>query len=293
VERSSHGHGGPGASEAATRAALEEELRRLTSGDPFTALRVGYDADDRAVRQAFLGATKRLHPNRFARHEPPVRALANEVFLKIRDAYEQIETGEGRAKLLGKLGRAPTAPVVGDGSRSVPVAFPNVPRVTMTPPGGTKLGDIRPPTPEPRAPTPEPRPPTPQPRPVRHTPAAAPAVSVDDVRKQVLERDRQIEEEFAAAVKKLDQGFVEVARREFHRLAVADPGDKKFRAWMHLAKGREHQGAGRLDEARSEYRRALDLDAGFSQARGALAALDDGPGGDKPSGGLFSRLFRK
>jgi hypothetical protein len=280
VDRSNR-QGGPGESDAA-RAELERELGRLDAGDPFTALGVGYDADDRAIRAAFLAATKRLHPNRFARCSAPVRALANEVFLRIKDAYGAIETGDGRGRVLGKLGRAPSAAVpaapatVGEGSGAVKVAFPMVPRVVLTPPGGTRLADIRPSPPPPE-------------RPTRATPTTG--LSVEEVRRQVLERDRKTEEEFTAAVKKLDQGFFEVARREFHRLAVADPGDRKYRVWMHQAKARELQAGGQLDDARAEYRRALALDDGFAPAKAALAGLE--PGGDKGPGGLFSKLFRK
>jgi tetratricopeptide (TPR) repeat protein len=146
----------------------------------------------------------------------------------------------------------------------------------MTPPSGTALADIRP--------TAESRP-----RPSRRR---APRFRWSR-RAQVLERERKAEDDFVAAVRKLDQGQIDPARREFHRLAVADPGVKKYRVWMNYAKGREHQVAGRLDEARAEYRRALDLDDSFAPARGALGSLEPAPGGDKPSGGLFSRLFRK
>jgi tetratricopeptide (TPR) repeat protein len=290
VDGPNRGPGGPRESDAATRGELERELRRLEAGDPFTALGLSYDADDHGVRSAFLAATKRLHPNRFARCAPPVRALANEVFLLIKGAYGAIDSGEGRARVLARLGRAPAAPTaapaapaapaIGEGSGLVRPAFPNVPRVVLTPPGGTRMADVRPPERGPREARIESNGPA--------TPVAG-GRSVQQLRQEVLER--KLQEEFDAAVGKLDQGFFEVARREFHRMAVADPGDRKYRVWMHQAKARELQAGGRLDEARAEYRRALDLDDGFAPARAALAGLE--PGGDRGPGGLFSKLFRK
>jgi tetratricopeptide (TPR) repeat protein len=279
VDGRNHGEPETRAREAVFRRLLERELALLASGDPFVALDIGHDADDRAVRAAFLSATKRLHPNRFARASAPLRALAHEVYLRIKDAYLAIEQAEGRQRALARLGRASPAPVVGEGSGAVRQPVPNVPRVVLTPPGGTRLADVRPPSrPEPPRPEP-PRPPT------------GPAVNGDEVRRQTLERARQVEEEFTAAVRKLEQGFAEIARREFHRLAVAAPGEKKYRVWLCYAKGRDHQTAGRLDEARAEYRRALDLDDRFAPARAALADLE--PQGDRSPGSLFSRLFRK
>ena len=218
MSASGHGVGDARASEAVVRANLERELARLEAADPFSAFGLSHDADDRAVRAAFLAATKRLHPNRFARASAPVRTLANEVFLRIKDAYGAIETAEGRDKVLARRGRAPAAPTIGEGSGAVRVGFPSLPRVMLTPA---------------RAPSPTLAPP---PEPVGPAPPAAAAPSLASIRQQAL--DRRAEE-----------------------------------VRLHHARGCEAQQAGRMDEARDEYRRALDLDSGFQPALDALAGL--------------------
>jgi hypothetical protein len=58
---------------------------------------------------------------------------------------------------------------------------------------------------------------------------------------------------------------------------------------MHYAWGREHQAAGRLDEAAAELRRALKLDASFDEAVEALEQID--ARAEKP--GVLGRLFRR
>jgi hypothetical protein len=80
------------------------------------------------------------------------------------------------------------------------------------------------------------------------------------------------------------------ARAAFHQLAVARPTEKKFRAHMHYARGREHQDDGRHDEARAEWERALNLMPELNAARAAIDQLPEPP---KPPGGLLSKLFRK
>ena len=59
---------------------------------------------------------------------------------------------------------------------------------------------------------------------------------------------------------------------------------------MHYAWGREHQSAGRLERARSEYRRVLQLNPRFGAAAEALDSLGDPEPTDK---GVFGRLFRR
>ena len=76
-------------------------------GDPRTALGVPPLATPDDVRRAFRELAKRWHPARFARLDPSVVRLANEVFLAMRDAQEVlIAELEGRA----------LAPVVREGA---------------------------------------------------------------------------------------------------------------------------------------------------------------------------------
>jgi hypothetical protein len=90
------------------RAHLESELDRLNRADPFAILRVSFEADDMAVRRAFLTVTKRYHPNRFARRHQDIRRLANEVFLRFNRAHAQIRTESSRQITLTKLGLVKT-----------------------------------------------------------------------------------------------------------------------------------------------------------------------------------------
>jgi hypothetical protein len=84
--------------DAALQQELEAELRRLTSLAPLQVLGLGAGADAAAIRASFLALTKRLHPSRFARRPQPIVKLANEIFLRVRDAYERASAaGDGRA----------------------------------------------------------------------------------------------------------------------------------------------------------------------------------------------------
>ena len=80
--------GGPGGRSNRTDGVseLRAELDRLRNADPFTVLRVPPTADAERVRHAYLEATKRYHPNRFARENVELRDLAHEVFLCVRRA---------------------------------------------------------------------------------------------------------------------------------------------------------------------------------------------------------------
>jgi hypothetical protein len=84
------------------------------------------------------------------------------------------------------------------------------------------------------------------------------------------------------------------ARKLLHALAARVPADKRYRALLAYARGREAQDEGRHDEARAEFNRALQLDPDLGPAKAALqqVAVKDEP--DRPpSGGLLSRLFKK
>ena len=91
--------------DAEVRTALEGELDRLGGADPFAALGVDYEADEEAIRAAFLAATKILHPNRFARRDRSVTRVANEVYLRVKDAYYAIAEEDDRSAVLSKLGK--------------------------------------------------------------------------------------------------------------------------------------------------------------------------------------------
>src|SRR5262245_50260144 len=83
---------------------------RISQG-PYDALSISEAASAEQVRAAFLDLTKQFHPARFGRMSADVHKLANEVFLGIKGAHDQL------MKSLGTSGRFPqTRP-----SGSVPV----------------------------------------------------------------------------------------------------------------------------------------------------------------------------
>lgn len=60
------------------------------------------------------------------------------------------------------------------------------------------------------------------------------------------------------------------ARAIFGELAAQSPGDPRFRAYLHYARGWEAHGAGRTNEAKAEWQRALACDPAHTLARAAL-----------------------
>jgi hypothetical protein len=86
------------------RAVLAEMQMRISQG-PYSALSISEDASAEQVRAAFLQLTKQFHPARFGRMSAEVHRLANEVFLGIKGAHDQL------TKLLGSSGRVTSARV--------------------------------------------------------------------------------------------------------------------------------------------------------------------------------------
>jgi tetratricopeptide (TPR) repeat protein len=261
------------------RARLGAELERLGGADPFQALGVGHDADAAAVRAAFLAVTKEYHPSRFARRDRDIVRQANEVFLRLKAAYDHLRTDEGRARArerhAGGSGevRARAATVPGTpGARTE-----REPPAAPTPGAATGKGRRRHRDRTARGSEPPPA-------------RASGQIKAPTVVEQVLERNKRDQAQFDEARALCDAGRWAEARRIFHQLAVDNSHVKRYRVHMHHAWGREHQQAGRLEEARAEFRRALDIDPEFDAAQ---AALTDLPEPKDKARGLFSRLFRK
>jgi tetratricopeptide (TPR) repeat protein len=254
-------------------ALLEAELERLGRVDPFEALGLEYEANEADIRRAFLTATKVFHPNRFARRDREVLRVANEVYLRVKQAYQAIEQPEPRSRVLAKLGK-------GSASQKT-VGAPAPPSPDRTRAVGTS-------PPEPAT--------GPAPRAASESPAPAPArppvrreTTAADVAQQVLDRQRGARLELDQAKQLLLDGQLEQARRRIHAIAAEHPSIKLFRAWLHYAIGRQREAEKQPERARTEYRRALELDDTFEEAARAMGRLPKEAGG----GGLFSRLFRK
>ncbi len=71
---------------------LQTVLDTLHGADPYLVLNVDSSVSEKAARAAFLQATKRWHPNRFARFSEPVHDIATEIFLLFRSAYDSVRS---------------------------------------------------------------------------------------------------------------------------------------------------------------------------------------------------------
>lgn len=85
---------------------LHSELVRLQRATSHEALGLDTGASRSQIRAAFLRDTKRFHPNRFARRGRQVTRLANEVFLRIKEAYYDL-AGSRTGALRGTGGASP------------------------------------------------------------------------------------------------------------------------------------------------------------------------------------------
>jgi tetratricopeptide (TPR) repeat protein len=247
-------------------------------GDPPHALLgVPETASPAMMRQAFLRLTKLYHPTKFARFSPDIVRLANEVFLTIKRAYDQLTAAPKPALAAGTS----TQPVV----RPTPArSATGTPSRAPTPPTGIPARATTPPIVPTSAPAPN-RPSTPPPR------AASPRVPTPaiGIPRAALTTPPTPEAELEAALELARRRLWADARQAFQKLAVASPQDKKFRAYMHWARGREAQEAGRNDEARAELQRALALAPDLTQAKVALDSLPQPPSDP----GVLSRLFKR
>ncbi len=83
---------------------LRNELSTLAKLNPFQVLGVGYGADDNDVRNAFGELSKRYHPDRFVRYQSrELSVLAEELFVRARDAFKQTSNAAARAALAAQI----------------------------------------------------------------------------------------------------------------------------------------------------------------------------------------------
>lgn len=81
--------------DADVRVHLERTLARVRGARPHVVLGVARSEGGDAVRAAFLDATKSFHPTRYARRSVEVQKLANELFLTIKAAYDELSRAAG------------------------------------------------------------------------------------------------------------------------------------------------------------------------------------------------------
>jgi tetratricopeptide (TPR) repeat protein len=233
-------------------------------------LGVPADAPPSELRAAFLRLTKQFHPTKFARFAPDVVRLANEVFLTIKRAYDQLAASSA----VPRPGRV----AVGTGARQIRA-------------GGTGAPPLRAATtPGPAAAPPRPAPTAPPPRAATVPgPAPVPSRPSGGIPRVTSAPPAGPDAEWEAAVDLLRRKLWGDARQAFQKLAVAAPHDRRYRAHMHYARAKEAQDAGRVDEARAELQRALTLDPELQRAKIALGELPE----PDPGGGLFRKIFKR
>lgn len=288
--------------DAAAQRELNAALERFR-GDPRTALRLGPADDPAAARRAFMALCKVYHPAKFARYAPPTVKLCNEVFLAIRRAYEHATAGNGvpvrvATSASGAM-RAATAPIATSATAPIatrPTPGGSFPAAAAHPatergagriarpvaPGQAPVGSERPttrivrhgtppagvphPPKSPRAPT---SPGTPVP-PIPVAPSPLPAATPPRMATIPATPQHALYEKGLghAQAKRWPE-----ARAIFGELAAQHPGDPRYRAYLHYARGWEAHAAGRTGEAKAEWQRALACDPSHALARSALDSL--------------------
>ncbi len=236
-------------------------------------------------RKAFLKITKTYHPNRFARRPDDIRALANEVYILLKEAFEKVqeaaetlERDEVLRKAKEATKKAPrqsTASLMSDADKPNKKGTLPDPAVLAT---RRALMNRR------------------QEKLKQRTlegsgKRTAQVRAATDPQGQESDAVRRKEEEvrFERAVNQMRITDFLSAASTFKELAVGRPSEKRYRMHMHYAQGRLQQSNGQLEEARAEYKRALGLDANFAEAHQAMETL---PGGNTPKS-LLKKFFKK
>jgi tetratricopeptide (TPR) repeat protein len=262
------------------RGVLEAELARLSRVDALSALGLAAGATPLEVRATFLELVKRYHPTRYARRPREVVRLANEVFLRLKAAYEG--ASEPATAAGDPLGRRVTQ----KSEKLERISPPSQPRLDVD----AALARRR------RLRSYPVLPGTGVTQPVTQVSQSIETVTPDEMAARVRRREEERRARSNAAVADLRAGKLDKAREAFRALLAETPTDKQVRVYLHYTLGREHHAAGREDAARGEYERALSIDPGFEPAQKSLALIEGGEGkeqGEERSGGLISRWFRR
>lgn len=294
------------AAELQARQLLATMAERIGSG-PHAALGIDVAATPGEIRTAFLELTKTYHPARFGRMSTETQRFANEIFLGLRGAHDALakpsraptqqlpRAGTGPIATVRQTGAVPTLarPAVGSAgisrsTQSLPVQQPpstvtgsgprpspmsarttqQLPlqqrtqqiatgqqaptRPTPAPPGTLAQGTARPAPPQTgMRPIPTSRPPL--------APGTSPPPAADS--------------QLVAILDLLAKRQWEAARTQLDALAARHPGATRPQALQAYARGRRAQLEQRLDEARIELDRALQLDPDLQPAKAALAEL--------------------
>ncbi len=247
-------------------AALADEYESMRKRNPFQQLGVGYDTTDDEVRNAFGELTRRYHPDRFRRFQSHhAHVYASELFILIRDAYQQLKDAAGRARILARLER---------GSQAVPLPAPALPNVASREVksaglarAATVLADS-PPKP-PRKPTPPPVSPA--------APALfdeeSPPTSNSGSKAVRLDALRPAPRSNTEAEKLLERGDYNAALRIFKVALSRNPADKQAQAGVELAEGLRALAEGDRMEAAQRFELVLELEPSNERAARELAEM--------------------
>ena len=344
-------------------AVVQADLREVIERAKDARAMLGLRPTDGAVeaRAAFHALCKKYHPARFARSSAETVRLANEAFLAIKHAYDELVEAEGAKPEAPRAGgtRGSNPPPAKPGPGAV-IPRPQVPSPAIartTTPVGPAVARTTTPTaatpssvkatvsmramPADRDRTDKPdkleradrtdkvprvgeqtdkvpvadkpadrdkatvrlpaqeRPVSPVGKPTeRMTPVPRPALDrgksgpiADKDKASPAAPDPSEEQRYAAALDLLRRRLWKDGEKALHELAVSHPTERRYRAYRDYARGRLAQDAGRLDEARVEWERALRLDPDLAAAKAALDQLPEQP--RPPSGGLLSKLFKR
>ncbi len=248
-------------SDERVRGVLERELARLTSAEPAAMLGLAASAGAQEVRARYLELVKRYHPTRYARRPRDVVRLANEIFVRIKVAYE--EASMPREALRQNAPARSERPSSGSYPKlEVDAALARRRRLRSYP--------VLPSTSQP-----------------------VETVTQDELVERVKQRDEDRSQRKEAAIDDLRAGRLEKAREALRALLAETPTDKHVRMLLHYTLGREHHALGRSDAARGEYERALAIDPRFEPAQKSLALLRPDKDPEEDRGGLLSRWFRR
>ena len=286
--------------------ALTSEMESLRRLNPFQVLGVGYESGDAEVRSAFGDLTKRYHPDRFARYQnEPLRKLAAEIFILIRDAYRRLGDATSRATAMAAAGYVSSPrPVPAPRAATAPV--PPVPpsRVTRAPSINESVARvIRPPTQndspaELSAPPSQVKPVTPiQPvaQPVPTTaPTLQPMGSMVTERRPVLQPPPPLHgdaRDQTAIDALLDVGKITDALAAYKVMAKVNPQDRNARAGVELCEGLKSLAAKDRLEAAQRFEAVLELDPSNERAARELAEMRRTATNERK--GLLTKLMNK
>lgn len=236
------------------------------------------------ARTAFLNLTKTYHPTRFGRRPEDIRRLANEVYILLKEAFDDLKIAEvemeraaadkrlrdAKAKAttaVKGLKKKPESPQTPDqdaapdpGVVAARQAMKNRRKERLMKGGtGKRTAQVR-------------------------------AATDQKNAKSDSEKGAREEQSFERALNQMRIADFTAAAATFKELAIGRPAEKRYRLHMHYAQGRVQQALGQHDEARAEYKRALGLDADFLEAHKAMETL---PSGESTAKSLLKKFFKK